>query len=143
MFFDLNTKKLLGRIHKNSQVGLYTIPKVIQNCKSDELKSELTRQEREYKQIFDASLALSGYSRLNSMSRLAKARTGAMIKMGNMSADSDSKQAEMMIMGSTAGIVDMLKCIKNSRNASEEARQLAGDLIKTEEYNVTRLKRFL
>lgn len=139
----MNTKKLLGRIHKNSQVGLYTIPKLIENCQNDELKRELSREEQEYRDIYYSSEAINGYGKLNEMSSFAKARTGAMIKLGQGGQDAVSKKAEMMIMGSTAGVVDMSRSLKKSRKAAPEAQLLARELLKTEENNIRSLKQFL
>ncbi len=139
----MNTKKLMGRIHKNAQAGLYSIPKLLENCKSEQLRQELKRQEKEYKSIFRAAEELSGYRSLPSLSTFAKARTGAMIKMGNIAKNPVSKQAEMMILGSTAGLVDMSRSLKNSKHASTESRILAAKLLKTEENNIRSLRRFL
>lgn len=138
----MNTKKLLGKIHKNAQAGLYTIPKMIKACDSAAMRSELKKQQREYKNIYCASEHLDGYGKLDSLSRFAKLRTSAMITVSKHLA-SPSKQAEMMIMGSTAGMIDMSKCLNKSEKASRNAVILAQDLLKTEENNITSLKRFL
>lgn len=138
----MNTKKLLGKIHKNAQAGLYTIPKMMKACNSSALKSELKKQQREYKNIYSASEHLDGYGKLESLSSFAKLRTSAMINISKHLA-SPSKQAEMMIMGSTAGMIDMSKCLKKSDKASKSAVLLAQDLLKTEENNIISLKRFL
>ncbi len=51
--------------------------------------------------------------------------------------------AEMMIQGSSRGITSMWKTMKHNRLATDEAVELAQELVDFEEKNIERLKEYL
>lgn len=135
--------KLLGRVHKNSQVGLFTIPKLNEMSENNEFKHILKSQEEEYKNVYYSTERLTNCTSLIDMSAIAKARTRTMLNLNTLTDKSSSHLAEMLIMGSTAGVVDMTKSLREFPNAPKTSKELAQNLLNIEEKNIEVLKQFL
>jgi len=135
--------KLLGRVHKNSQVGLFTLPKVNEMSENTEFKQILDTHEAEYKNVFYDAEKLTDRYPLLDMSAIAKVRTRTMLNINTLTDKSSSHLAEMLIMGSTAGVIDMRKSLREFPNAPKTSRELARNLLNIEEKNIEVMKQFL
>jgi hypothetical protein len=49
----------------------------------------------------------------------------------------------MLVMGSTAGVIDMKKSLRKHPDAPESSRELAETLLAIEERNIDEMKQFL
>ncbi|PKM62521.1 MAG: hypothetical protein CVU97_04955 [Firmicutes bacterium HGW-Firmicutes-21] len=135
--------KLLGRVHKNSQVGLFTLPKINEMSENPGFKQVLASHEDEYKNIYYGAERLTDKHPLLDMSAFAKFRTRTMLNMNTITDKSSSHLAEMLVMGSTAGVIDMKKSLRKYPDAPKASRELAQTLLSIEEKNIEVMKQFL
>ncbi|HAN20953.1 MAG: hypothetical protein A2Y15_03060 [Clostridiales bacterium GWF2_36_10] len=135
--------KLLNRVHKNSQTGLFTLPKINEMSENPDFKQILQSHEEEYKNVYYGAERLSSNNNLINLSALAKVRTRAMLNLNTLTDKSSSHLAEMLIMGSTAGVVDITKSLRQYPNAPKASKDLAQNLLNIEEKNIEVLKQFL
>ena len=66
-----------------------------------------------------------------------------MINFNTITNKTPSHIAEMLIQGSTMGIVDVTKRIKEYKTADKDISSLADRLLKFEQQNVDEMKKFL
>ena len=76
---------------------------------------------------------------------MAQAAAISAIMMNTMVNSSTSKIAEMMINGSTMGIIDLGKRVKQaqSEGVSEDVVKIANDMMSFEEGNIQKMKTYL
>lgn len=131
--------ELLEKIHKNANTGLYALPKVKQQVTDRHFRAELAIQETEYRNLFASAEGIN-HRADNEIGAFAKMRSAVMIKAcGN----DTSKQAQMLLLGSTMGIVDVTRALKKNPDAPKSTRALAENFLAVEERNVTVLKQYL
>jgi hypothetical protein len=137
--------ELLNFIHKNAQMGLVAIERIIDMVEDEDFKQVLRSQNNEYKIIYDEC-----EERLKEEGRKAK-ETNPLIKVfsyininiNTLTDKSPSHISELMIRGSTMGIIDITKNIKEYCDADVETLDLANRLLRFEQRNVEELKKFL
>lgn len=139
----MNGDKLLSRIHKNAQMGLFTVPIIAELTHDGDFRRTLRMQQTEYKNIYYSAERLTPARTLPYLSSFAQKRTKAMIKISSLVDRSASHFAEMMIMGSTRGVIDLQKALMRYPNAPRTSRELAKTLLEVEENNIGRLKQYL
>ncbi len=139
----MNGDKLLSRIHKNAQMGLLTVPVVAELTHDGDFRRMLRLQHTEYKNIFYTAERLTPAKSLLDLSSIAQKRTKAMITVSSLTDRSASHFAEMMILGSTRGVIDLQKALTKYQSAPRATRELAKTLLEVEENNIGRLKQYL
>ena len=138
---------LLTSLYKNVKMGADSIidimPKVADEARRAELKSELKRYEEFSAEIEKSILNLGEEAKDQGI--LAKLGTKMSVAMNTMMDSTPSHIAEMMIKGGTMGITDATKLLREYENTScsDEVLTLAKRVIKYEEETVERLKKFL
>lgn len=141
---NLPEMELLQYIYKTADMGCEGIDAVEPHAEQKMLE-ELKRERIEYESIrsdADAMIRRGGDT---------PAGTGAMAKMGAdmmtaaemMMDDSRSKIAEMMIQGTTMGIVKTIRHLKDYEGKDRQARQLGERLLNIQEENVEKMKAYL
>ena len=137
--------ELLNYIHQNSEMGIETISQLLGIVKDDEYKKMLHSQYNEYKAIYDAvNLRLAELKKeAKDISPLSKVTTYITINMKTLTDKSPSHISEMLIRGSTMGIVEITKNIKEYKGADTEILTLANRLLMFEQQNVEECKKFL
>lgn len=141
------TLDLLEAVYKNVRMGADSIidimPKVSDDSMRTELTSELERYEEFSAEIEKAILNMGEDAKDQGI--LAKLGTKMSVAMNTMVDSTTSHIAEMMIQGGTMGITDATKLLREYENTScsEEALDIARQVIKYEEETVERLKSFL
>jgi len=105
------------------------------------LKSQLD----EYKMIYDASDRKLKEIRKDAkeLNPFSKISTYFMINLNTLMNKSSSHISEMMIQGSTMGIIDITKKLKEYNEADKEILDLADKLLKLEQNNVEECKKYL
>ena len=141
------TNEILEHIYKNVKMGSDSITSLLPKVKDERMISDLTTQLSGYEGFaLRASdmLKNSGvHPEEESLMKKIPAKAGIAM---NMAMDpSSSHIAEMMIQGSSMGIVDMTKYINAAKRVSisKEAVDLAGEVVTFEEDNIERLKAYL
>ena len=130
---------VLEKLHKNARTGLYTLPKVRGMSTDRRFRQELSIQETDYRNLYTAAEEQNGGPAAQ-IGAFAKIRASAMIRM---SGDDTSKLAQMLLLGSTMGIVDVTRARKQHPDTPPETKSLAGDFLAAQERNVEVLKQFL
>ncbi len=138
---------MLENLYKNMKMGSDSAIKIIEKAEDGGFKKALTSQLNGYEEFAEKIK-----NRLHELGYKEK-EEGIMAKMGvslgmamNAMADSsDSHLAQMVVEGSTMGITDTLKILRDYENSSvsECAVKMARDIVSFEEGNVETMKGFI
>ncbi|MGL5641236.1 MAG: hypothetical protein ACRDDM_03150 [Paraclostridium sp.] len=137
--------ELLNFIYQNSQMGVESLEKLILVSDDDKFKQVLQSQLQEYKLINNEvirKLNENGYNE-KGLSTFTKIQSYIMINIQTIMDKSSSHLSEMLITGSTMGVIDAIKNIKKYKDAEQTILKLMDDLKKFEENNIEQLKQFL
>lgn len=137
--------ELLNYVYQNSAMGLQTL-KLMEDITEDiNFKDTLTNQYNEYLLIHQEAKGHLHEHNLNEkgLSKMTKMRTNFMIKMQTMFDDSTSNLAELLIVGSTMGVIDAIKKSKEFHDADQHIVDLMDRLKVTEENNIESLKNYV
>ena len=141
---DTNTE-LLNYIFQNSQMGIQTIGQLLEIVDDDSFKTQLESQSKEYRKINQEArniLTDLGCDE-KGISQMDKFKAYIMINMQTLTDKSASHISEMLITGSTMGIIEATRKIKEYKNADENIVALMKSLLEFEEKNVESLKEYL
>jgi hypothetical protein len=141
----LHDTELLQYVYKTTDMGCKGIQTVLNRAKSENLKSTLTQQQREYAKLRDEARAIleSKREKPKGVSPVSKLSADMMTSLKMMTGRSDSKIAEMTIQGNQLGITKTAKHLNNYSGGDETVRSLTKKLLETEEANAKQLQRFL
>ena len=141
---DINIE-FLNYIYQNAEMGKNTISQVIKIEEDVPFKQQLESQFREYNEIFDITSKKIHEANKTSkgIADFAKFTTYLMISFKTMTKKTPSHIAEMLIQGSTMGIVDVTKKLKEYKEADKDISALANRLLVFEQQNVEEMKKFL
>lgn len=134
--------ELLGRIYRNSQTGVELLSKASAVTGDPALSRHLRSQLGEYRLIGRSALKMLrdlGETAVESAVSL-RADIQDIQEINDKSAGCLS---EMLIRGSTTGMIDAAKCLREYPNADAGAVYLTKKLLETEENNVRQLRQFL
>lgn len=138
--------ELLNFIYQNSEMGVTTLKELMDICKDEEFKKVLAAHHSMYEDINKKAISLikSQSKEPKEINALSTATTYIMIKVNTLMDKSPSHMAEMMMQGSTMGIIDMRKRLNEYEGEVEEnLLSLAKELLNNEEKNVEELKKYL
>lgn len=137
--------ELLNYIHQNCEMGKDTINQLLNITKDETFIEELRRELEEYSRIFNLcnNLIKNTNKEPKDISNIAKVSAYISINIKTLMNKSSSHIAEMMIQGSTMGIIDITKRLKDYDPKNDEIAKLGNELLKVEQNNVESLKRFL
>lgn len=139
------TTDLLNFIHQNAEMGQGTIERISKMVSDHSLKDTLEPQLEEYRRMCIASEALLSAQKADVKGVNPMAKASAYLKMNaNVMADkTPSHISEMLIEGSTMGIVDITKKLNEYKDADAGVVALGKALLKQEQNNIDRLKKHL
>ncbi len=141
------TPELLCYIYKNVKMGSDAIVDLLPKVEDSKFKSALTEQMHGYERF--ASEAEKQLTPMGIKPREEPMMKKAMSKMGiamnTMMDPSVGHMAEMLIKGSTMGITDMTKHVREfeGEGCPDEALKLGRELITFEQNNIEKMKTFL
>lgn len=137
--------EFLNYIYQNSGMGVNTINQLIEICDNEEYKKLLQAHLKDYRNI--SEVAESKIKELNKDAKdnnaFAKISTYIMIDMKTLLDNSPSHISEMLIQGSTMGIIDITKKMKEYSKAEKEILDLANKLLKFEQKSIDEYKKYL
>ncbi len=138
-------KNLLEEIYKATKMGLEATQLVIPKVKDESLREQIELQGKNYKGMNSKAKAmLREDGRLpEEQDSVKKAMLWGSIKMNTLVNKKPGHIAEMMITGTTMGIVDMTKRLNELDDADAGAKKLAEDYIVNEQKNIENLKKHL
>lgn len=137
--------ELLNYIYQNAEMGKNTIRQLIGISQDEEYKKLLRSQLQEYASIYgstDKKLRELNKDAKN-INAFSKVTTYAMINLKTLANKSPSHISEMLIQGSTMGIIDLTKKLKEYADADQEILSLANKLLQFEQNNVEECKKYL
>lgn len=137
--------ELLNYIHQNSEMGKVTLKQLIAMVEDEDFKKALESELNEYKIIFD--LSDTDLKEMNKdakgLNGLSKISTYIMINLNTLGDKTPCHLSEMLIQGSTMGIIDITKKLKEYKDADKKILDLGKKLLEFEQQNVEELKKFL
>ncbi len=144
MMENLPETELLQYIYKTADMGCEGIDAVEKHAEK-KLLQELLRERSQYENIrTDAeNMIRQGGEEPSGSGVMAKMSADVMTAGQLMMDDSRSKIAEMMIQGTTMGIVKTIRHLKDYEGDDEEARGLGERLLRVQEENVEKMKAYL
>ncbi|MBQ8135389.1 MAG: hypothetical protein IJ192_13445 [Clostridia bacterium] len=138
-------KELLGGIYKLSETGMEATKTVLPKVKEQQLKNELQEQYNDYsaaKSQTEQALVNSGVLPQD-QGVIAKAAMWGSIQLHTLAESSSDHIAEIMINGTTMGVIDLTKHIGACPNADKSVKDYAQNFIRNEERHIDNLKAFL
>jgi hypothetical protein len=137
--------EFLNYIHQNAEMGKDTINQLIGISEDEEYKKIMKSQLEEYKMIYNSTD--EKLKQLNKEAKdinaFSKVSTYIMINLKTLANKSPSHISEMLIQGSTMGIIDLTKKLKEYAYADKEILALANKLLQLEENNVEEYKKYI
>lgn len=139
------TAEFLNKVYQNAQMASDSIVTVSQKIEDKNLLSDLQTQHQQYTAI--SSKATSQLANENDFPTdknfMEQAMTWGGIQLNTALDKTPDHIAEMMIQGSTMGIIDMTRTIKQYNDVPQNIKALGYELITIEENNVQRMKNYL
>ena len=137
--------ELLNYVYQNSKMGEETIRHLGEITHDNEFRKHLYLQRKEYQNINKlASRMLHEHGHdEKDLGALEKAMVYMNIEVKTAVDNSPGHLAEMMMNGSTMGIIEATKNLNKYAGADREVLSLAKKLVRTEEANVEHLKPYL
>lgn len=136
---------ILNSIYKNASMGTQAIQKVLPKVKNPKMKQELKCQRNHYHsicqdirtQIYDLNAEPQD---INSMIKLY---SDAGIAVSIFINSTPSHIAELMIQGTTMGIIDIIKAMNCYQDINPELKKQAEKILKREQEYIDNLKVYL
>ncbi len=140
-------EELLQSIYKNARMGCQAITSLLPRVTDDNQRSQLTDKLAQF-QYFATEASKHLFSRNLTPKELKftdKIPAEAGIFMNTMLDQSPAKVAELMINGSSMGVIDMEKSLHacTDNTCSPEVQKLATDMISYEERTAAEMKGWL
>lgn len=137
--------EFLNYIYQNAEMGKTTISQLIDIAKDQSFKQSLQSQLREYNEIFYMAdnMIKQCQEKSKGIGTMTKLKTYIMININTIKDKTASHIAEMMIQGSSMGIVDITKKLKEYNNSEQDIIELGNRLLKFEQQNIEEMKTFL
>ncbi|MEG1363733.1 MAG: hypothetical protein RSC92_04820 [Clostridia bacterium] len=137
--------EMLNYIYQNAKMGKSTIDQIIKEVSDITFKDVLNEQLKDYEKVIDnTKVYLSEFNKQEKdITDLSKIVTYLSIKMSTLNDDTSSHIADMLIKGSTMGTVEITKKLNKYTNIDESIKMLASKLLKIEENNIEKLKKYL
>lgn len=136
---------LLCEIYKSVTMGSDSVTTIIGKTNDKALRTDLAAQLDGYQRfvgITREKLEEKNY-KIKQESIFAKLPAEISINVTTMIDDSSTKIAEMMINGSTMGMIELMRKMRESVGASGDTVKLASDYVTFEEDNINKMKAYL
>ena len=136
---------LMNAIYKNLQTGKQSINNVLDKIQDSKLKRELKAQFKDYDELSESceDLAKVYEIELIDNSFFQKAKMWFSVNMATMMDKSNRKIANINIIGSTMGVLDLMAVLADSKRCKKEIFNLGRAVLSLEERNIEKLKPFI
>lgn len=137
--------EFLNKIYQNTKMGEELTRTVLKSVKDEHLKQDLVTQMEGYSSLNDKARAKiyrdnEDPREVSPMMR-TMSKTSAM--MNSLVDNSPTHIAEMMIQGSTMGIIEATEKLNRYEAADRNIRNLAREVVEFEQNNIERMKAYL
>ena len=137
--------KLLEAIVKCGEMGRGTLDHMSDINENGAFAASMQIQQNEYEAIREEAarqLAAMGRS-VEQLSVMEKLYTAMGVKMNTLADKSARHMAELLIQGSTMGIVDLTKAMRDNPGAGAEVQALADRMVQFMQRNIEEMKVYL
>ena len=141
-----SNSELLTYIHKNAEMGKDTISHLMNITSDIGFKSMLQSQYREYNAINNISekKLKVRQKEARDINPVTKASSYLSINLNTLMNKTPSHLSEMLIQGSTMGVIDISKKINEYQlTADKDVMELANSLLGIEQRNIDECKKYL
>lgn len=130
-----DTIKLLRECNSGVQMGIYSMEEIIDDVKQEEFKKILTNSIHRHKELGDRTHNLLSKEGEESKepNPMLKGMSWMKTNAKMMMESSDNVCADLITDGCNMGIKSLFRYLNEYKNASEESRNLAMDIIQEEE----------
>ena len=142
---EKDNEELLDYVYQNAEMGVNSISKLMEIVDDSEFMHQLDTQKNEYtamKNDAEKQLKERGMTE-DDLSAFDRARTYIMINMQTIKDKSVSHIAQMLMQGSTMGIVQALRKLREYTQVDEPVKNLMQKLLEMEERNFEQLKKYI
>lgn len=137
--------ELLGYIHQNAKMGTETISYMVKVTNDIPFRKVLESQLRGYQTIVDEaqSMCQQRGQQVAAVPDVAASATHTMMKMNLKADDSVGNMAKMLVKGSTNGVIEITRHLKECQETDQQVTDLANRLLQAEQSNIDQLKAYL
>ena len=134
-----------NRLYQNASMGMESITFLYDRIKDDDMRSDMQTQHCQYNTIANKATELlnRGHEFPKDKGIMSEIGLWTGVQMNLMKDSSSSHIAEMIMQGSTMGIINVVRLQKEYPEAAQEVKALSDELIKIEENNFQRMKAYL
>ena len=145
MVIKMDNIEFLNYIYQNAHMGIIGIEHIEDNIVDDDLRKIILKQKQEYDEIVKETLEIfkNYHKEEKDISIMANIGSYMSAKFNLMKDNNTNVIAKMMIEGSNKGIIEITEKLNNYHGDNKELCTLAKKLLRTEEYNLEELKKFL
>lgn len=140
-----NSKEILSSVLKTTQMGQIGIRSILDTGMRPSLRDALKSQLKEYDTIESEAHALASQRgwELPELDPAVRAMSNMMSRMKLIGGNTDSKIANMMILGNTRGIVKQRKNMNHYSGNDNRICSINQKLLDTERANVQQMEEYL
>lgn len=140
-----NSQQILSSVLKTAQMGQVGIRSVLDTRMRPGLRKALEQQLREYDQIETEAHALASQRgwELKDLDPALRMMSNMVTRMKLSAGESESKIADMMIQGSTKGMIKGLRNMHQFPREDSRISALSQKLLDTENANIRQMQAFL
>ena len=141
---EMNSELMLT-IYRNLQTAKQAINNVVDKTNDSNLKRELKAQFKDYDDLTETCEDLAKIFEIELVDNniFKKAKMWVNVNMALLMDKSNCKIACVNIIGSTIGILDLMKVLRDSKKCKKELINLAKAIINLEERNIEKLKPYV
>lgn len=137
--------KTLKELHKGAIMGMNSISYVEEKVGDKEFKNELSSQYNQYSDIL--TRIIDSYNHIGEVPENTnikdKMQTWVGIQLNTIKDQSNSKLSEMLIQGTTMGIIEGCKLKNSNHNLNNNVETILNDFITMQENSIDKLKSYL
>ncbi len=136
---------VLNEVHKGAKMGMDSISYVYEKVGDINFKDNLSFQYNQYSDVLDnLNNIYKKYGEIPDDNNVgAKIMSWTGIQMNTMNDKSNSHIADLLIQGTTMGIIEGRKLLNHNPDVDEDIRNVLNTFVKMQENNVEQLKTFL
>lgn len=139
--------ELLNYIYQNAQMGIESLKELIEISEDTNFKKVMEKQLQYYKDAFEEAGYLIGevHEIPKGIGVMQNISTSTMIKAKTLTNKTPSHIAEMLIQGTTMGIIELRKHLNHytENEVDKRSLELARKLMDNEEQHIEELKKYL
>ena len=141
----LQDVEMLNYVYQNAEMGRDALTQLIQITNDTKFRKTMEAQLNEYQNVFDSAekMIQERNEQAKGVGPMAKISSRLMVNAKTMMDSSPSKMAQMLIQGSTMGVVEVTRHMKDYDGSDERVNDISQKLLRTEQQNIEEMKKYL